>query len=660
MIRRLAAAGVVLLSAQVGPALAQPSGTEDPFKGVGSGREADAPLVIRENGPEVDVTLYADGKQYSTRLLKEWRPICGSDMSDMTLADFEAMIERAKQARGDVEPVVVPNPAPRGPGLNLVFNAIGFSAAGLTALSTIEAYIESQFGDPITVSINIQYTNLGGGPLGATGSFLVQNTTWTSARLGLINGKDFNDTLQDWLPPGATIPVRYNAGSASVTNENRVALISVANFRSTIGSVGGNAADMVINSAVPWDFDPSNGLPFNTWCFQSVVAHEVAHALGFTSFVDGGGGVTDIQMMDIFRFQRTDGAGDYNPDTLAEFQTTARLVDLNNPNDQHITDLISIEYRMADGNPNQASHFRAQASPIGVMQPAFPNGQTFYPDFYRTSDLAVLDAIGWDHPVLSDVTPPQPNPMTFAGLPAGISTMLVSMLATEAIDAQSPPVQYFFQAVSVGGHSSSWQSTRFYLDPGLTPNTTYWYRVQARDSSPNLNTTAFSSIAGAATFIETPTGITFGNVTSNSIELNATGIFTNLTSPGSGLFFESVTAGGNGGISEWVQVTGDTATGLQANTSYTFRVRARNRDGIVTGWSPTASMTTSGGGAVVGDCDGNGLFEVGTDLPCFVNALLGVDTNPPGGISRSDLNGDGRTDGLDISNFVACAVLGCP
>lgn len=54
---------------------------------------------------------------------------------------------------------------------------------------------------------------------------------------------------------------------------------------------------------------------------------------------------------------------------------------------------------------------------------------------------------------------------------------------------------------------------------------------------------------------------------------------------------------------------------------------------------------------VNGDCDGSG--GVGTDdIPCFVNALLGVDTVPPGGIDRSDMNNDGLTNGGDVQFFV--------
>ena len=55
--------------------------------------------------------------------------------------------------------------------------------------------------------------------------------------------------------------------------------------------------------------------------------------------------------------------------------------------------------------------------------------------------------------------------------------------------------------------------------------------------------------------------------------------------------------------------------------------------------------------ALAGDCDGNGVLNF-DDTACFVDALLGVDTIPPGGIARSDVNGDGPTDGLDIQPFV--------
>src|SRR5262245_18385950 len=94
----------------------------------------------------------------------------------------------------------------------------------------------------------------------------------------------------------------------------------------------------------------------------------------------------DMEVLDLFGFQRTDGAGDYNPDTTAEFQVQARRCAFNAANDDHNSDLISAEYRISDGNPYQASHFREQTPNIGLMDPAIGAGQTFYPAFYSTAD----------------------------------------------------------------------------------------------------------------------------------------------------------------------------------------------------------------------------------------------------------------------------------
>jgi hypothetical protein len=126
------------------------------------------------------------------------------------------------------------------------------------------------------------------------------------------------------------------------------------------------------------------------------VVHEVGHALGFTSAADFR--YQDIEAMDIFRFQRSDDVGDYNPDTYAEFQTTARMVDKDDQSsssDDVNSDLIFIEHRMSDGTPYQCSHF-SQGNVNALMQPAVSSGTTFYPNFYRWPDIDVFDAIGWD------------------------------------------------------------------------------------------------------------------------------------------------------------------------------------------------------------------------------------------------------------------------
>jgi hypothetical protein len=58
---------------------------------------------------------------------------------------------------------------------------------------------------------------------------------------------------------------------------------------------------------------------------------------------------------------------------------------------------------------------------------------------------------------------------------------------------------------------------------------------------------------------------------------------------------------------------------------------------------------------VTGDCNGSGAINE-IDVPCFVNALLVIDTVPPGGIVRSDMDASGTADGLDVQFFVDALV----
>ena len=111
-------------------------------------------------------------------------------------------------------------------------------------------------------------------------------------------------------------------------------------------------------------------------------------------------------------------------------------------------------------------------------------------------------AIGGEQP---DTAPPTPDPMSFSSAPAAVDTSAITMTAAEAVDAESGPVEYYFEFVSggSGGSDSGWQSSRSYTDSGLAPNTEYTYRVRARDSAASPNVTAYSGTASATTAFAT-------------------------------------------------------------------------------------------------------------------------------------------------------------
>ena len=96
-----------------------------------------------------------------------------------------------------------------------------------------------------------------------------------------------------------------------------------------------------------------------------------------------------------------------------------------------------------------------------------------------------------------DTTAPAPDPMTWATAPLAVNSTTITMTATTASDGSG--VEYFFECTAGGGNSSGWQSSATYTDTGLSVETSYSYRVQARDLSPAQNATGFSATASAMT-----------------------------------------------------------------------------------------------------------------------------------------------------------------
>ncbi len=603
---------------------------------------AQQPRLFVPLPPEVS-TLYATGEQVVLDSNYEvWRPMC-FNQAPMTMAELTASraSHEAEFAPGQPITVVDSPRTGRMSNVNIVFN-LGASvpAAAVTSFTRAETYLESQFGDPITVTVNVSFANLGSGIIGATSSATIANRAYSTVRAGLIAGKDSNDTIQDFLPAGTTIPVRYVGTSATVTAENLLE-VNRANYKATIGTSSGNDGSMQYNSSFNFDYDPSNGITGSQTSLTDVIIHEVGHALGFVSSADNqGGGV--MHMLDVIRFQNTDGTGDYNPDTTAEFSTTPRTVDYNTPNDDAISDIISGEWRMSDGTPYQASHFREQSANIGIMDPAFAGGQTFYPNYFKTSDTSVFDAIGWDYPpggggggcTEITITDHPDSETVCAGETVSFSV---------AVTGTNPTYQWRKNFVTIAGATSS---TLTLNNVTSADNGSYLCVVTGECSTAQLSTAATLTVNAATTISDQPDSQTVdeGDPVTFSVTASGTGI---------GYQWKKDTVNISGATSSSYNIASTVAGDAG---SYTCEVTGAC--GAVTSSAAVLTVNT------IGDpCPGDYNGDTDSDVLDFLDFFddFGNCENQPGpcGVYDADFNGDTSVDVLDFLDFFDAFGTGC-
>jgi len=225
-------------------------------------------------------------------------------------------------------------------------------------------------------------------------------------------------------------------------------------------------------------------------------------------------------------------------------------------------------------------------------------------DTDRTKGRTSLDTIYIDQMFIRsqglgpDTSPPSPNPMTWGVAPYAASSTSVSMTATTASDPSG--VEYYFDCLTASGHDSGWQAGTTYTDTGLTPGIEYTYQVKARDKSPNLNETAFSSPA-SATPLDVPPAAPAGLTASRgdgqvSLDWNDNG-----ESDLAGYNVYRSTTPGAG----YVKVNGTLLagsnyldSGLTNGTTYYYVVTAVDTGSNQSGYSSEVSATPSSASAV--------------------------------------------------------------
>ena len=195
-----------------------------------------------------------------------------------------------------------------------------------------------------------------------------------------------------------------------------------------------------------------------------------------------------------------------------------------------------------------------------------------------------------------DATPPTTATLGFDTI--GTGSIEVTGAGTDALSGVNGSTGYNYSRT--GGSDSGGTGTS-YTWSGLTPNTEYTgLKVTVRDEAGN---TTASSEQSKYTLIQTPAGVSFGTITTTTIDAAPSGTLNNLAAGTSGVRVSNTTAGNDSG---WEQDTsGYTSSGLVANTEYTFVARAKNAEGVETGDSISVKAWTlsvpPGAGSVTPD-----------------------------------------------------------
>jgi hypothetical protein len=335
-------------------------------------------FIIFEDGPTFVTENYSDHSLSEMKTEEITVPFCGSDASVANAEFFREQVRISRERfENDNNKKITGREALFG--FNIVFNIGGaVPPEAVTAMGTVETYLESMFSDPLTITIDFDYAALGPGILGSTSvTYTASPPSWTATRAGLVGGMDYDDYIEANLPSGSTIPVRYDGASPTVTNEDRC-FFALANYGAAIGSISVTSAHITFSSNFSWDYDPTNGVSGSAYCFQSVVIHEIGHALGFVSRAESWYDPTsDIISLDIYRFQRTDGTGDYNPDEYRTPSLPVWLITIIPPRSEleSLHQGADVEYRMSDGDPIK-HHTFVRVFPA-IMDPSMGSGSTF-------------------------------------------------------------------------------------------------------------------------------------------------------------------------------------------------------------------------------------------------------------------------------------------
>ena len=280
----------------------------------------------------------------------------------------------------------------------------------------------SELTDSVTVQLDIRTAALSPGVLGSASS-TQNNFAFSSFRTALTADTVSADdtTFTSNLPGGSSFDMHINHvlenGGATFLDDdgganNSQIRMTRANAKA-IGLVGATDstidAQIKFSSSFAWDFDRSDGIDGSQYDFIGVAAHEIGHALGFTSGIDvldnnadafSDDAFTFVSPVDLTKYSQAsadDGVIDWTADTHTKYWS------LDGGQNAITGATFSTGRNFGDGQQN--SHWKDNQG-LGLLDPTIANGEL---GDITDTDRRMFDVIGWD--LASPLSSPSTTPL---------------------------------------------------------------------------------------------------------------------------------------------------------------------------------------------------------------------------------------------------------